>query len=167
MRPSSSVVSLSRYTSLSRCRHLGAVFFSTQSPTRLCLDIIVSVQCCHLGAVSSSTRSPTRVRLGVVVSMRYLPLRDLLHVFVLVTSSTAIPYTSFLWSSCGVFLWCFCLGVFRYGDLLHIFAWVYSTIAISYISSLRCLPLRRSSTRLLQLPYKRQSSFLNWLIVQW
>ncbi len=128
MRPSSSIVSSSRYTSSSRCHRLGAMSFSTRSPTRLCLGVVVSVRC--------------------------LLLRDLLHVFVSVSSSWcgiffyAISYTSssrlFPLRRSPTRLSCDLLVVSSCG----VFVWVSSATAISYTSLPGCIPLRRSLTRL-------------------
>ncbi len=155
------------------CRCLGV---------RLRLGVVVSVQCLFLRNLLHVFVLVLSSRCDVVISMWYLLLRNLLHVFVSVSSFRcgvflyAIFYTSssrllpLLRSPtrlpCGVFLWCLRLGVFCYGNLLHVFPWVYSAMAISYTSSPWCLPLQRSPTRLLRLPCKRQSTFLNWLVVQ-
>ncbi len=124
----------------------------------LCVRLLL--WCCRLGV---------HLRLGVVVSVRCFSLRDLLHVFVSVSSSR-----------CGVFFYAISytclsrcrglntvsssmrsptrlrLGCFLYGNLLHVFLVVFlwcllvvsSIMAITYTSLPGCIPLRRSPIRL-------------------
>ncbi len=81
---------------------------------RLCLDVIVLVRCLFLRNLLHIFVSVSSSRCGVIILVRCLPLRDLLHVFISVSS-------------------------FRYGVFLY---------TISYTSSSRLLPLWQSSTRL-------------------
>ncbi len=81
---------------------------------RFYLGVVVLVRCLSLRNLLHVFVSVSSSRCGVVVSVRCFPLHDLLHVFVSVSLSR-----------CGVFLY-----------------------AISYTSSSRLLPLRRSPTRL-------------------